>query len=297
MRNYKKKNAILLTIFLSFTAINIGFFFSNLNTLTPMVQTVFFNNPKTSALHNTTVRIDDANPAENWATAKAAGICTGTGTSSNPYIINNDIFNVTSGTECLYILNSRKYFRVLNCEFIISGFAGGIVLTNTTNGLIEDNQLPRSIFVNILVDNCSQITLRDNNCSASGAGIALSDSDNIIVDSNIVNDNFGIGITLDNCDDVVIEDNDVIRNTNQGVYFDNSEFVTIKSNTFINNSISVENYISNNSKILSNTITNSGNHGIRIFQSHRCEISGNTITLSSNDGIRVWNPFNNQFRV
>ncbi|GAH44997.1 unnamed protein product, partial [marine sediment metagenome] len=205
------------------------------------------------------------------------------------------MFNTTSGSVCLSISNSIKHFQVLNCEFIISGFSAGITLDNIMYGLIEDNQLPRNISINILVDHCSLITLRDNNCSASGAGIAVAYSNCIALYSNIVNDNLGNGINLDICESCNIKDNELIENGNDGIYLDDCDFITIRTNTIINNSIGINNEISNNTQVIGNIITNNGNHGIRIFQSHWCEISGNTITESTNDGIRVEQSTHNLF--
>ncbi|MCK4286181.1 MAG: right-handed parallel beta-helix repeat-containing protein, partial [Candidatus Lokiarchaeota archaeon] len=249
MKSKNTRNTILISVFIAIFTINIGFISSNFLFSKVTNQTTVLEGLKLSATYNSTIEIDETNPAQDWATAKGAGICTGTGTSGDPYIISGDLFNTTSGSECLSISNSRKHFRVLNCEFIITGFSVGIYLSNTTNGLIEGNQLPRNIFVNVLVDNCSQITLRDNNCSASGIGIVASDSDNINLYDNTVNDNLASGIVLDNCDNIIIEGNDAIENADDGIILNDCDFVTIDTNTIINNTIGINHEISNNSQI------------------------------------------------
>jgi parallel beta-helix repeat protein len=295
MKSKKTRTTVLISVFIAILAINLGFAFTNLPFSKATNQTTFLEGLKISATHTYRLEIDDADPTKDWATVKAAGNCTGSGTSGDPYIISGDTFNTTSGSECLSILNSRKHFRVLNCEFIISGFSAGIWLDNTTNGLIEGNQLPRNIFLNIVANNCSQIILRDNNCSTSIAGIVVSNSEYVNLYSNIANDNLADGINLDNCESCIIEDNDIIENDDNGIYLNDCDSVTIRTNTIINNSIGINNEISNNTQILGNTITNNGNHGIRIFQSLWCEISGNTITESTNDGIRVEQSTHNLF--
>ena len=58
--------------------------------------------------------IDDTG-GQNWAWAKTSGICTGSGTSGDPYKIQNQIFEygIALG-DSLQILNSRKYFELIN---------------------------------------------------------------------------------------------------------------------------------------------------------------------------------------
>ena len=62
----------------------------------------------------------------NWSDAKVAGICTGSGSESDPYVIENlEIDGKDFGT-CILIENSDEYFRIENVSvsIIISGFPG-----------------------------------------------------------------------------------------------------------------------------------------------------------------------------
>ena len=81
MRNFKKHYAILCTIFLSLTAVSIGFISINLASNNFIKTTYIISGPKSSATYNTSIVIDETNPAEDWETAKVAGISTGSGTS------------------------------------------------------------------------------------------------------------------------------------------------------------------------------------------------------------------------
>ncbi|MHA1350287.1 MAG: right-handed parallel beta-helix repeat-containing protein, partial [Promethearchaeota archaeon] len=229
MKSKNTRTFVLISVCITILAINLGFSFTNLPISKATNQITFFEGLNISATHTSTIEIDDTDPTKDWANASAEGICTGSGTSGDPYIISGDTFDTSSGSVCLDISNSRKYFRVINNIFIISGFSAGIVLDNATNGLFESNQLPRNVFVNILIINCSQITLKDNNCSASGVGIAVSNSDHITLDSNIVNENSGAGINLDNCENVDIVDNEVIENVDEGIYLNDCDFITVRT--------------------------------------------------------------------
>ena len=87
-------------------------------TITDLSDPDDFESLQTSTIYSYTL-INDAAPANNWEAAKAAGICTGTGTAGDPYVIRDDIFEYGSigPGHCLEIRNSRKYFRILSISF------------------------------------------------------------------------------------------------------------------------------------------------------------------------------------
>lgn len=287
MRNHKKQYAVLFTIFLSITTINLGFVLSNLKSITPPAQTDYYNNLKTSALFNTTITIDDTNPAQNWVTRKAEGVCTGLGTSANPYIINNHLFNITAGGNCLSIVNSRKHFRVLGCDFITTGLAAAIYLENTTNGRVEGNHIT-NIFGGIIIDNCSQIQFIDNNITLCGIGFLVGDSDNLDFNLNLVDQSLlGFGIDIDNCIGMSFTQNTVSESATSGIYLDDSNDITFTNNILFNNTYGIYNDNSNGTIIQGSTIGPHTQDGIYIFQSYRGTISNNDITNCVDNGIEL----------
>ena len=50
-----------------------------------------------SATYTSVVEIDATDPTKDWAIALAAGLCTGSGTSGNPYIIEDHLFQILTG--------------------------------------------------------------------------------------------------------------------------------------------------------------------------------------------------------
>jgi len=104
----------------------------------------------------------------NWTAAKAAGICTGDGTYSDPYVIEDLVIDGGSSGSCILIEYSNVYFKIENCTVYNSVITGGnwddagILLRNTKNG-----QLIR------------------NNCSSNYYGINLGNSNNRIFGSSI----------------------------------------------------------------------------------------------------------------
>ncbi|MHA1933086.1 MAG: hypothetical protein ACW96X_11120, partial [Promethearchaeota archaeon] len=111
MHKNKQKYTILLMVFLtcSILGLSLG---GSLNLSTTYHETkneIDFKTLKTSSIL-TDFQINDIGTS-NWTWAKLSGYCTGSGTSGDPYLIENQIFEYSIGPgNCLEILNSRKYF-------------------------------------------------------------------------------------------------------------------------------------------------------------------------------------------
>ena len=143
------------------------------------------------------IHIDDDNPIINWTVAKKDGICTGNGTYSDPYVIEDLEIDSKGSGSCILIENSEVYFRIENCTLFNSGEGyreAGIHLVNVNNGQMLNN-------------NCS------NN---SNKGIRLWNCNNSIISGNILNKNFFYGITLYGSHNYTISGN-IISNTYIGI--------------------------------------------------------------------------------
>jgi hypothetical protein len=113
--NRKIKTLILIILGILFVFLPI--FTSNLN-----FKNSEFNDDKRLANENLKIskvsgkiHIDDTNPTMNWSVAKKDGICTGNGTYSDPYVIEDLIINGGGSGDCILIENSNVYFRIENC--------------------------------------------------------------------------------------------------------------------------------------------------------------------------------------
>ena len=92
-------------------------------------------NLKTSAISGK-IHIDN-----NWTAAKAAGICTGNGTYSAPYVIEDLIIDAGGSGSCILIENSIVFFKIENCTFSNCGINwvdSGIKLESVYNGMINN---------------------------------------------------------------------------------------------------------------------------------------------------------------
>ena len=142
---YKKnqKFAIFSAIFLlcSITAITVGTDFHNSNE--PLIEYDKVSLKTSGTFSDIQINALDAtntSTSGNWTWAKATGICTGSGTSNNPYVIDDHIFdNLGAFDDCLRILNSRDYFIIRDCTFRNSDSNdAGLYIYNTTNGEVTD---------------------------------------------------------------------------------------------------------------------------------------------------------------
>jgi parallel beta-helix repeat protein len=128
----------------------------------------------------------------NWTAAKAAGICTGEGTYSEPYIIEDLKIDGGGLGSCIWIENSTVYFEIKNCRLynaIASSWGGAIYLINVSNGYIVDNQLNNNGYVGInLVYSNNNTILRNDVCN-QGMGLLLQGSHNTLIEGNTFNNN------------------------------------------------------------------------------------------------------------
>ena len=281
MKSKNMRTTVLISVFIAILAINFGLLFSTLNSNSPTQQIKLINDLRTSAVYNTSIEIDDTNPASDWATQKAAGICTGSGTVADPYIIRDHVFN-----SFLNIQHSRKHFRVLNCEFTDDVY--GMWILNISNGLIKDNHVSNALF-GFDIMNCSYLEFRNNNCSLlSNTGIFAQTSNDLSFYSNIVSNNPTNGFTLNILENCILEGNTVNENGNFGISITGSEDTIIYKNTVAHNSANgIELSSSNNLTIVENEVFDNSQNGIRVFSSDENRLDSNNFHHNGEDGIQL----------
>ncbi len=154
---------------------------------------------------------DFSEPGSDW---------TGTGSEGDPYLLSNMIINLTGVSgNCIRISNTRAFFRIENCTVIGGSLGYGIILSNTTNGEIQNN------------------TIKKN----SEAGVYLAWSSNINVSLNLIRDNLdGVRVTTYSSENN-IQNNTISRNSRYGIFMDaTSHSNLVKCNTFDVNSYNAQ---------------------------------------------------------
>ncbi|MFX0187990.1 MAG: nitrous oxide reductase family maturation protein NosD [Candidatus Hodarchaeota archaeon] len=230
------------------------------------------------------IYIDDTS-SNNWQWAKSVGICTGSGTYDDPYVIqfkfiNGD--NLQSWESCIEIKNSYKHFKITSCVLSNSKWAG-IELINTKNGDITGNLLNGNKYgVWIRYSDCgfwhSSNWISDNIFANNEFGICLEESKYNIISNNDGRLNRN-GIKLISSNDNWISNNDFSYEYtgSYGILLSNSHNNYIHDND--NNNLIYGIYLvySDNNEISANTV-NEDSFGIYLKESDYNQISGNKVT-------------------
>ena len=172
------------------------------------------------------------NGNSDWADFKAAGNCTGEGTYSDPYVIEDLEIDGGSSGDCIDIHNSDVYFKIENCTLYNAGsLDSGIRLYFVTNG-----------------------QLIDNDCSSAQDGIHLSHSDNNTISGNTVNNNYYNGIWLSYSNNNTISGNTANNNYENGLHIIWSNYNNISGNTIKSNEYGMVLVVSNYNTITDNKL-------------------------------------------
>jgi len=179
--------------------------------------------------------IDDLGGGDyTWLEAAIQGWCKGSGTSSDPYVIENIIIDGQNSGSCIEIRNSNEYVVINNS-----------IVTNSGDGMTDAG-------IGLFTSN--HVELLSNNCSNNNAyGIYLSSCQDILIEGSTINNNAKGGIMLYESDNNIIRNNiDTINsNTEYGIYLSASHYNEINGNAINYNSVGIYFYESNY-----NTITN-----------------------------------------
>lgn len=197
-----------------------------------------------------------------WAAFKAEGNCTGSGTSSNPYVIKNLEIDGGGSGSCILIENSDVYFRIEDCNLYNTGWGwgevAGIKLYHVDNGKLIDN--------------------RCNNCEA---GIFLEGSSSNAISGNTVNNN-SKGIYLRySSNENIISGNTASNNTGRGIYLGLCVLNIISGNTLNYNEQGIELESSAVNTILENKVNYNEYYGINLDEADSNDIYLNCFSNNS----------------
>ena len=282
--NTKSKIIILITlgVFIGFSALSND----NLN----------FNvgNSDDSNLDNKNLQISAVSGKihidNNWTAAKSAGICTGNGTYSEPYVIEDLVIDAGGSGSDILIENSDVYFKIENCSVYNSGTGfldAGIKLEMVSNGLLLNNNVSNNEYYGIYLGSSDNNTISGNTANNNTwYGIGLSLSDYNIISGNTANAitasaNLRRGIYLQDSLNNVISGNTANYNF-EGIYIWVSDNNTISGNTANYNDYGIRLFNSNNTTISGNIANNNTWNGIHLFRSGSNTISGNTVNYNTN---------------
>ena len=167
----------------------------------------------------------------NWSAAKAAGICTGIGTYTEPYVIENLVIDGGNSGICILIENSILYFKIENCTIYNSGIShpsAGVRLTHVNNSQLINNNCSSSL-LGITLAYSNNNTISGNNINDNLSGLRLEHSNDNFILGNTVDNNGLTGISLQHCSNNTISGN-ILNNNVPGIYLVSSVNHTLSGN-------------------------------------------------------------------
>ena len=165
----------------------------------------------------------------NWSDAVNAGICTGSGNYTDPYIIMDLEIDGGGSGNCILIENSNAYFRIENCKLYNAGYSGALKLDHTENGLLINNDCSNNNDDGITLYYSKNITVLNNVINNNDIGILVRNGDsNAVINNTAMFCNRGICLsyTLHNN----ISGNILNNNKGSGLYLIHSSFNNVDKN-------------------------------------------------------------------
>jgi parallel beta-helix repeat protein len=259
-------------------------------------------------------------------TLKASGNCTGNGTVSEPYIIEDYAVNASGEGNAIFVGNVTAYLIIRNCSLYGASSDGSlffdgcsVTLYNCQNVSLINNTCSDSVSGVHLLSSVNN-TLTNNTCIGnSDCGIFLNGSDQNDLMKNYCSDNIMDGIRLDYSDGNELTANICEGNSlYDGIYMNRSDFNTITENICTgnghtniyldrSNNNSVENNIcsdsityfgigvaaSSNNTLADNICLGNGYYGIFLDMADNNTVLRNTCGDSGYSGIRTNDSVNN----
>jgi parallel beta-helix repeat protein len=203
----------------------------------------------------------------------------GDGSAGNPIMIRNYEINASGFMEALHIGNTTLYYVVSDC-MVEDALQSGIVLFNTTNGIVRNNTCLRNVWNGIYMYASSSNVLLNNTIAGSKYAIRLSLSDNnSIIDNSCQKCAEGLNATYSN--GLSIEHNELSNNTEDSVAGDGNGLVIISSN----NATISHNSCSNNSYLVFHGWLPKYGSGMIIIDSENCSLTENE--CDANDALAI----------
>jgi len=245
-----KSNLKLILITVGFVFVFSSIISTSLNFNTGASESTGYVSLKNSAVSERIHIIGNS----GWEDFKNDGNCTGNGTYSEPYVIEDLVINGGGSGSCILIEDSNVYFTIENCiVYNVYDFeSAAIFLSNVTNG-----------------------QLINNTCSSNYHAIILAISDNITIMGTIANNTYA-GIFTSWSNNNTISGN-ILNNNTFGIYIRYSHYNNMTGNTLNNNSFGIHLDGSNNNVVSENTANNNVVNGIYLFESDYNIVSGNTL--------------------
>lgn len=214
----------------------------------------------------------------------------GTGSTSNPYIIENLLIVTNiSLTNAIAIYHTDVYFIIRNCVVSANGSysSSGIFLSFVSNGLLESNYAVNNSLNGFSLYSSNATTIKDNIAENNGAGFFFesSEEDSLINNTAIKN---GVGFYITKYDESIVKESPIFFSThniliNNTAKKNNIGFgIGYSKNQILTNNIALNNYDAGFSIQCSNSTILTGNSAINSSKGFYLEYDS---SIKSNNNI------------
>jgi len=214
-----------------------------------------------------------------WVDFRNAGNCTGSGTYSDPYVIEDLVIDAGESGSGILIENSMVYFKIENCTLYNSERfwnGAGIRLSNVTHSQLINNNCSSNVNGIVLYE-CFNNTISGNTVRNNiHYGMYLLFSNYSTVSGNTASNNYYAGIRLFTSHNSDITGNTANHNDKDGIHLARSRYNTISGNTANDNGCGIFFY-NGSYNIISGNTANNNKYGIYLFTSSYNTISGNNL--------------------
>jgi parallel beta-helix repeat protein len=213
----------------------------------------------------------------NGGFTNGSGVVWGSGTASDPYIIEGWEINSTGFLIGIYIVNTTADFVIRDC-MVHDAVQLEMLLENVTNGrLLRDECTSTQDGYGIYLAGSNHCLIENINSSANSYdGLYLSSSDNNTIRNSTFSDSvLGNGILLAVSDGNSLENNTCLRNENYGICLTSSDTNSNVNNTCSSNYYGIVLSSSGTNSIVNNTCS-SNYYGLYLDSSSSNTLSNNT---------------------
>jgi parallel beta-helix repeat protein len=168
----------------------------------------------------------------------------GSGTISDPYILQGLEIDATGNANGICINNTNVFFKIMGCR-VYNANSNGILLATVTNGCIADSS-----------------------CYGNHDGIGISYGDNNSIINNVCTNNTRAGIYVYESLDNLISKNNCSNNLQYGICIDHSDMNSVSSNEFSGNTYGFCLKYSDSNSITLNRMSENSNWGALINDPH-----------------------------
>ncbi len=196
----------------------------------------------------------------------ANGVSRGSGTNSDPYVIENLVVDA-SDSNGIQVKDTTAYFIVRNCLVENGINFYGIYLDNVTNGKVKNNI-----------------------CRGNYEGIAVCSSSDTIISSNICEDNY-FGIAIENSQSNLFENNTCRNDTSCGITMHLSKYNNLTNNNLGGSELSLDLGETGNQTVDEDFLKTFGYciNGIALYSSPYNNLTNNICQNGYHTGIKLSN--------